>query len=255
MRSLCLGRRGFTRCPENSKVVCFAQLLEIKTPKPPTEVHEINLKSFKKMKKKSRERKKARNFGPYPDRPPPGLPHPRPPPLGPAPPRTAPHQDRLHPGPPPVWWSAGSRHAGIEQSHHKGNVHSAFIKPTNLGVPLQDTSCHPAHIHKSWPVSMVRRLGDLSTSHSYAEKAKDILIERFVKHLASPNLIDRLRATSTRQTRTSSRAQHHSGKRMWVHLSISPSLVCTRYKSSRTILERRKLERHPISRIRRGSRK
>ena len=97
-----------------------------------------------------------------------------------------------------------------------------FIKPTNLGVPLQDTSCHPAHIHKSWPVSMVRRLGDLSTSHSYAEKAKDILIERFVKHLASPNLIDRLRATSTRQTRPSSRAQHHSGNRMWVTFPFHP---------------------------------
>ena len=64
-----------------------------------------------------------------------------------------------------------------------------FIKSTNLGVPLQDTSCHPVHIHASWPVSMVRRLGDLSTSHSDAEKAsdaeraKDIFVERFVKHL------------------------------------------------------------------------
>ena len=36
---------------------------------------------------------------------------------------------------------------------------------------------------------MVRRLGDLSASHSYAEKAKEILIERFVRHLASADLI------------------------------------------------------------------
>ena len=94
--------------------------------------------------------------------------------------------------------------------------------PTNLGVPLQDTSCHPAHIHKSWPVSMVRRLGDLSTSHSYAEKAKNILIERFVKHLASPNLINRLRATSTSQTKTPTRASHRNGDRMWVTFPFHP---------------------------------
>ena len=71
-----------------------------------------------------------------------------------------------------------------------GTIPSGPLKePTSLGVPLQDTSCHPVHIHTSWPVSVVPRHGDLSTSHRYAEKAcyaeraKDIFVERFVKHL------------------------------------------------------------------------
>ena len=116
-----------------------------------------------------------------------------------------------------------------------------FVKPTNLGVPLQDTSCHPAHTHKSWPVSMVRRLGDLSTSHIYAEKAKNILIEWFVKHMASPNLINRLRATSYEDIddRGTSKWRQDVG-----HFPIPSGFVCTCCKSSQTILERRKLERH-----------
>ena len=75
--------------------------------------------------------------------------------------------------------------------------------------PLQHTSCHPAHIHKSWPVSMVRRLEDLST-------------ERFVRHLASPELISRLRETSTSQTKTSRSTERPSGDRMWVTFPFHP---------------------------------
>ena len=99
-----------------------------------------------------------------------------------------------------------------------------FQKPTNLGVPLQDTSCHPAHIHKSWPVSKVRRLGDDCTSHSYTEKAKETLPEKFVRHLASPDLISRLRETSTSQTKTSRSTGRRSGDRMWVTFPFHP--VC-----------------------------
>ena len=87
-------------------------------------------------------------------------------------------------------WKAAPSNTGLKKT------------PTNLGVPLQDTSCHPVHIHKSWPVSTVRRLGDLSTSHSNAEKAKKILIDRFVRHLASQNLINRLRASTSRTKTT-----------------------------------------------------
>ena len=110
-----------------------------------------------------------------------------------------------------------------------------YIKPTYLGVPLQDTCCHPAHIHKSWPVSMVRRLGDVSTSHSYAEKAKEILIERFVRHLASPDLINLLRATSTSQTKTTTNTKRLSGDRMWVTFPFHP-VWATRCKAIRRFL-------------------
>ena len=82
-----------------------------------------------------------------------------------------------------------------------------FIKPTNLRVPLRDTRCHPVHIHESWPVCAVRRLGDLNTSHSDAVKAKDLLIEWFVRHLASPDHINRLRSTLTGQTKTSTKTK------------------------------------------------
>ena len=98
----------------------------------------------------------------------------------------------------------------------------SFIKPSNLGSLRQDTSCHPAHIHKSWPVSVVPRLGGLSTSHSHAETAKDIRIERFVRHLASPDLINRFRATRTSQTKTSTNTTRRSGDRMWVTFPFHP---------------------------------
>ena len=38
------GRRGFTRCPENSNFVCFAWFWEIITVKPPTQIQEQPLK-------------------------------------------------------------------------------------------------------------------------------------------------------------------------------------------------------------------
>ena len=113
-----------------------------------------------------------------------------------------------------------------------------FLKPTNLGVPLQDISCHPAHIHKSWPVSMVRRLGNLSTSHSYAEKAKEILVERFVRHLASPDLISRLRETSTSHTKNIEIHRTTMWRQDVGHIPVPSGLGQTHCKSNHKILER-----------------
>merc|ERR1711920_882511 len=69
------------------------------------------------------------------------------------------------------------------------------LKVTSLGMPLSHLSCHPLHVHASWPLSCVRSLGGLSSHPTFAESAKEQLISRFRRHFAPACLIAALEAT------------------------------------------------------------
>jgi hypothetical protein len=62
--------------------------------------------------------------------------------------------------------------------------------------PLCPSSCHVPHVHKSWPVAQIKRLGRLSTLDSDALQTKEIYISKFTDHFASDDIIQLLRSTS-----------------------------------------------------------
>ena len=106
----------------------------------------------------------------------------------------------------------------------------SFVKPTNLGVPLQDTSGLPQHIHNSWLVSMVRRLGALARRTAMLRKRRRFSSTGFIKHLIEP------RATPPRyESKPEKRCIEKYNKTKWRknvgHVPITPNLGHTRCKS------------------------
>ena len=74
-------------------------------------------------------------------------------------------------------------------------------------------------------------LGTSCTSHSDAVEAQEILINRLIRHLASPSVVQRVRDSETSQAREASRS---TAKMKWRkdvgHVPISPSLGHTLQK-------------------------
>jgi hypothetical protein len=98
-----------------------------------------------------------------------------------------------------------------------GRIRSSPVwKETSLGVPLCTTSARPAHIHKSWPIQAIKRLGYLSTDKEGANKAKSILIERFRLHSAPPTLIHMLESAEPAR-----RIKKSCGTRPWQQQSCA----------------------------------
>ena len=65
-----------------------------------------------------------------------------------------------------------------------------YIKPTARHVPLSDLSVHNSTIHKSWPVSEIRRMHKLSELESTFKEFKRAKIERFQKFFMRSDIID-----------------------------------------------------------------
>ena len=60
-------------------------------------------------------------------------------------------------------------------------ISSHHVKPTSQKTWLSDNSCHHTSVHKTWPLAVVRRIGDLCTMKS----ARDECRKAFVNSLAS----------------------------------------------------------------------
>ena len=69
-----------------------------------------------------------------------------------------------------------------------------FFKETTLNsTPLSVSSAHAPHVHGSWPLAVMRGLADKSSDDSILRKAKQTMIDRFVKFHHCPRVISRLR--------------------------------------------------------------
>jgi hypothetical protein len=53
-----------------------------------------------------------------------------------------------------------------------------YIKPSNLGIPLDPSSAHPVHVHRNWPKQMVNRFYKLSSEVAHAQEAQTLLANR-----------------------------------------------------------------------------
>jgi hypothetical protein len=60
-----------------------------------------------------------------------------------------------------------------------------YVKSTNQWQPLSDSSMHPTHVHKNWPLAMVSRFRRLSSDHRDSEEAAACFINRL--RLRCPN--------------------------------------------------------------------
>eukprot|EP00933_Yihiella_yeosuensis_P044464 TRINITY_DN39620_c0_g1_i1.p1 TRINITY_DN39620_c0_g1~~TRINITY_DN39620_c0_g1_i1.p1 ORF type:complete len:635 (+),score=76.46 TRINITY_DN39620_c0_g1_i1:476-2380(+) len=113
-------------------------------------------------------------------------------------------------------------------------------KPTSLGIPLCLSSAHPPHVHSSWPVGLIKRLGSLASRAADAENAKKILIARFKNHLASPAILHLLEATPTwgkpRRQHACQQMQHDQPVQ-WLTLGYHPALRLPMHKALRRFLE------------------
>ena len=54
-----------------------------------------------------------------------------------------------------------------------------YIKPTARHVPLSETSEHPMHVHRSWPLSEIQRMFDLSERAVDFEEFRQKKLTRF----------------------------------------------------------------------------
>ena len=77
-------------------------------------------------------------------------------------------------------------------------------KPTSLGIPLCTTSTHPFSTHRSWPISMIKRLGPISSTRDGALGAKRVLVDRFRAFFAPSALVDMLESTTPSSKQKSS---------------------------------------------------
>ena len=84
-------------------------------------------------------------------------------------------------------------------------VTEPYIKPTNLGIPLSTQSCHPVHVHSSWPKAVIQRLSSLSSTAAAAEAANSQIVQRFQRYHANPALVSLLAGTPTGQCKHSQR--------------------------------------------------
>ena len=74
-----------------------------------------------------------------------------------------------------------------------GFMYEPAFKPTSLGVPLCRTSCHPRHVHDTWPVAFLSSMGRLSSNSAAAERAKSTFIQRLIKYYTSSDIVNKLR--------------------------------------------------------------
>ena len=65
-------------------------------------------------------------------------------------------------------------------------LYRPYIKPTAVHVPLHETSCHPASVHKSWPLSEIRRLKKRSLRRCDFVFVARQKVEKFQWHFMSP---------------------------------------------------------------------
>ena len=64
-----------------------------------------------------------------------------------------------------------------------------YIKPTAVHVPLHESSCHPASVHRSWPLSEIRRLKKRSVRRCDFVLAARKKVEKFQWHFMSPKVL------------------------------------------------------------------
>ena len=78
---------------------------------------------------------------------------------------------------------------------------SPAFKDTALAIPLSHSSGHPIHVHRSWPMAMLRTLFDLCTFPVHKEWARAEFIQRLTLANAHPSLLDELRSWEPRAGR------------------------------------------------------
>ena len=97
------------------------------------------------------------------------------------------------------------------------------FKKSSLGVPLDSSSLQAAHVHRSWPVGTIRRAGQICTTQADALTAKTMIIDRFVKHLADPFIIEIMRQTSIARVPRPISPQLAGHQRLWLPIGFHPA--------------------------------
>ena len=64
-----------------------------------------------------------------------------------------------------------------------------YIKPSARHIPLGALSEHPGYVHRSWPVSEIRRMHSLSETREDFFAFRDLKIARFAKFGIPPSTI------------------------------------------------------------------
>ena len=94
------------------------------------------------------------------------------------------------------------------------------VKSSQLTIPLSTSSAHPAHVHRSWPVALCKRLSTLSTCPSSVGPAKLALVRKFKSQLADPATIHLLE----RDSRDAVQRSLHDQGTVWLKLGFHPAL-------------------------------
>ena len=77
----------------------------------------------------------------------------------------------------------------IFYSHGKWKA-KPYIKPSNLGIPLDPSSSHPVHVHRNWPKQMVNRFYKLSSEVAHAREAQTLLANRLRTYHFPPLIVN-----------------------------------------------------------------
>ena len=122
----------------------------------------------------------------------------------------------------------------------KGVLSQRFLvtptwKPTSLGIPLCTTSTHPFSTHRSWPISMIKRLGPISSTRDGALGAKRVLVDRFRAFFAPSALVDMLESTTPSSKQKSSFVsiprEGHVKWFLWGYHPATCGIVASAFKS------------------------
>lgn len=113
----------------------------------------------------------------------------------------------------------------VEISKHQGKVIAQPAwKKTSFTIPLEPASAHPPHVHRSWPTSLIQRLGGISSSSALAQEAKRNLTHRYTASLTHPFTISCLSAAQPWSTAKRSNRICSNGSTLWLRFGYHPAI-------------------------------